>query len=315
MNPRHIVEAELVDLVGGHVAIGIVGELRGVIIGAIRQPPDAIIGGGHRLLADHFAAQLLVGDLRVGVPRIVCAGLEVLLGRGVEIERVDLAPKVLQHRIVEPLREQIVDIGDDIGVDPVGRHDAVVGALGRLARIVLQHAPHVRDARDIGLGVRGLGHTVDVDEEGRQPRLLAEHLVEEEAVTAERLEPLFHRQIAQEEIVADAVLHVERRAIELRLHRIGGVLHEAQLRDVVGFRHIAPGAVILVDDAAIGLGRRREFELHRVVILEQGREPRIGGRLGAGGGGELARLGRRAGGGGGEQGGGKRQADHAVNLL
>src|SRR3546814_6547184 len=73
---------------------------------------------------------------------------------------------------------------DLIGIDPFGRLDPHLDALGRLRGQRVDHRAHAADAFDIGLGLGGVRYAVDIDQKRRHLALRAAHLVEQIIVVA-----------------------------------------------------------------------------------------------------------------------------------
>ena len=182
MDTRHILQPQIMDLVRAEIRRGVVFQQRGIIIGAFVEPPDAILGRRDLLLAKHFLAQGKIGRAALTGPCGAGGADQFRLARIGKVQRVHLLRDILEDRIVLP--QHIVDIRQDIGIDPVRRHHALLRPIARFRRQLRHHLAQPVDARDIGLRLAFIADAVNVDEEGGQPGLRAVHLIEHIAIFA-----------------------------------------------------------------------------------------------------------------------------------
>ncbi len=272
VNPVDFAQADIVDLIGGEPGGGVAGEQGVVIFLALVVAPDAVIGPGQRLLALHLAQQPAIGGHRRIGPRRRAIGLEPVLARRIDLQPIDLVAEILEHRIGVTCVQQVLDIVDDIGIDPFGGQHLVAGARARLRGQLVDHRPDSANTLDIGGRMRRLGDSVDVDQEGGQLALRAVHLIEDVAEVAERKQRGGPIGLRQEQAIAERVLPFEICEVELLAQAARVILLQTFGADFGGIGDIAPSAVILVDDAAIGFRERRQFELRLIISFEECRQ-------------------------------------------
>ena len=108
----------------------------------------------------------------------------------------------------------------------------------------------------------------------------AAHLVEDIAIVAKREQRRAALRHGIEQPIAERILARQLGKIIVGAHRRRGGLQQFFLARFGRVGEIAPAAVVLVADAAIGLGERRERELLRIVGFEQLPQVLIGLRRG-----------------------------------
>ncbi len=268
MDTLDLAQSDVVDLVGGEIGGGVIGEQRFVILRALREAPDPVLRRCDRLLAFHLGEQPLIGGAGVGVPGARRSTLFDICALSA-VERGDLGAVILEDRIVIARREQVFDVRDDIGVDPVGRHHPGGRTGSRLRGQRIDHRAQPRDAADIGGCALGAVDAVDVDQEGGQLALRAVHLVEDIAIVAKRVERGAARGHGVEQSVAERILARQCGKLVIGAHGRRSGLQQILFALFGGGGEIAPATVILVADPAIGLGQRRERKLLGVVGFEQ----------------------------------------------
>jgi hypothetical protein len=249
-----------------------------VVIGlALREAPHAVVGPRERLLPNHLGAKPLVSRRRAGLPGSDRAASQLGLLRSRNVELGHLLAEIvencvsLQHR-AGARGQEVVDVGKEVGIDPLWRHDAAVGALARFGDQLIERGTESEQPRNVRLCVARIGDAVDVDQEGGHLTLPAVHLVEDVAevpIGEPRRRAPRH---AVEQPVRKRVLLRQVPGIEQRPHRPRGRLQPLVIGNIGGIREIVPAAVILVADSAIGFGQRRLLEIGLVIGFEEPRE-------------------------------------------
>lgn len=107
--------------------------------------------------------------------------------RQIARQRGNLAVEIIENRIVVAGIDQSFQIGNDIGIDPVGRHDPRVRARGGLGDQLVQKRADPLDPGDIGFRVFEARNAMDVDEESRQRCVRSAAVIEQETVFTERV--------------------------------------------------------------------------------------------------------------------------------
>ena len=325
MDALDLAQADVVDLLGGVIGGRVIAEALVVIIGAVGKAPDAVVGGSDLLLRFHQGDDALVGGLHLLDQDLAALRDQARLVGLRDRCRVHLLLQILEQggilaRAEGGAGDDVARVADDVRIDPFGRQHAHRLPLFGLDEQLVHHVVDALEAADISLGGGEVGHAMDIDEEGRQLRLRPIHLVEDVAVLAEGEGAFAAHHHILKQVVGKLVGGREAGAVELALHRGEGAQVQLMLRDGGGVGEIAPNAVILVDDAAIGLGQRRQLQLGLVIGFEERGElgavlggcGRCGGRRGFG---RRSLRHRRAGGdegGGGEQNQSGHEARHPV---
>ena len=269
MDPRHFAQADVVDLVGSEIGRRVIGEQRLVIFRAIVEAPDTVIGRRDRLLALHFGEQALISGAGRSRPSGLRGSFQLGLARFGNLERGNLAGEILEHGVLVTCLKQVLDVVDHIGIDPVGRHHAIVGAGSGFGGQRIDCSAKTVDARDIGFRVGLCTHPVDVDQERRKLALRAEHLVEDEAVAAKLVTACAALGHGIEEAITQRIFFRQRGKIEFGAHAVGGRLEQRFAAHLCRVGHVVPARIVFVTDPAVGLAHRRECQALRVVVIEQ----------------------------------------------
>ena len=322
MDALHLVQTDLVDLVGGQFGGG--RELQaGVVIGlALGQAPHAAVAVRHgRRLLLHLGQRRqhgLVAALPLAGQGCAAVGQQPVLRRLIGLQRADLALEVGPDRIIRAAVEgragdDVAGVGDRRLEHEVRRDDARRRALPQLVRDLAHDPFRGADAGHIGLGVADAADPVVVDQEDRQTgcRIAVRRELEAPVPPAVRQPRLLHPVLEQPH--RHSAFGADGRRIKLRFHLRQLALRQGQRP----FGRRIGGVVQLVVvglDAQRGHCLRRQGDPRLPRLLEEGRQSgvlgldrhirrRRGGALGQ------SRRGR-ARDNGGDTGGGDQQATH-----
>ena len=279
LDAGHLVQADLMDLVGGQV--GRRRELEpGVVIGlALRQTPYAGVAVGQRLNLgqgrQHGLEPGLVGAGQGGA----AFGRQPVLGRLIGLQRRNLLVEIGPDRIVRPVIERragddVAGIGDGGCKNEAGRHHAGRRALaqfvGDLAHLDLGGA----QPGDIGFGVGDAGDAVVIDQEDGQAggRI---------AVGGELKAPV--APLVRQSGLLDAIFEHPPRQPRLRPQFLGIELglHPGQLAFGQGQGAVCGGVRDVVQPVIVGLDAQRGHLLRAKGdaglegLFEEGVQPRV----------------------------------------